>query len=117
MPRAARHFIIAGPPAAGKGSQCERLVERYGVVHISTGEMLRAEVTSPSLVLVSTTSKLLSSSTYLSKVAKGSELGQQAGALMKEGQLVPDDLIISLVKVSLVLPCWLLIYMSIHRYI
>ena len=37
-------LVIAGPPAAGKGTQCTRIVERYGVVHISTGDMLRAEV-------------------------------------------------------------------------
>jgi len=73
VPRAARHFIIAGP-AAGKGAQCDRLVAQYGVVHVSTGDMLRAEV------------------------AKGSELGQQADALMKEGKLVPDELIIPVVK-------------------
>lgn len=74
VPRASRHFIIAGPPAAGKGTQCTRLVERYGVVHISTGDMLRAEV------------------------AKGSELGVKAGECMSKGDLVPDDLIVGIVK-------------------
>ncbi|MDP6258733.1 MAG: nucleoside monophosphate kinase, partial [Rhodospirillales bacterium] len=68
------NMIILGPPGAGKGSQCERLVETYGLVQFSTGEMLRAEVKS------------------------GSELGQMAKNLMDAGQLVRDDLIISMIS-------------------
>jgi adenylate kinase len=62
-------LVIAGPPAAGKGTQCTRIVERYGVVHISTGDMLRAEV------------------------AAGSAEGLAAKAAMDAGAYVSDDLI------------------------
>ena len=62
-------IVIAGPPAAGKGTQCERIVERYGVVHISTGDMLRAEV------------------------AAGSAEGVAAKAAMDAGEYVSDALI------------------------
>ncbi|EKX54396.1 hypothetical protein GUITHDRAFT_63360, partial [Guillardia theta CCMP2712] len=74
------NIIIAGPPASGKGTQCEMIVEKFGVVHISTGDALRAEV------------------------AKGSELGQQAKGFMESGGLVPDELIINIVKERLAEP-------------
>lgn len=67
-------ILIAGPPAGGKGTQCEGIVERFGVVHISTGDLLRAEVKA------------------------GSPEGQQADEFMKSGGLVPDSLIIAMVK-------------------
>ena len=67
-------MIILGPPGAGKGTQCERLVENFGVVQLSTGDMLRTEVKS------------------------GSELGQTAKKIMDAGDLVPDDLIISMIS-------------------
>lgn len=63
-------LVIFGRQGAGKGTQCERLVERYGVVHISTGDMLRAER------------------------AAESELGRKAGAIMDSGGLVGDDIMI-----------------------
>lgn len=65
--------IIAGPPASGKGTQCEDIVLQYGVIHLSTGDMLRAAVKA------------------------GSELGTKAKVLMESGQLVPDDVIIGAV--------------------
>lgn len=68
------HILIAGPPASGKGTQCELIVEKFGVVHISTGDALREQV------------------------AAGTELGKQADECMQNGQLVPDDLIIDIVK-------------------
>jgi adenylate kinase len=67
-------IIIAGAPASGKGTQCELIVEKFGVVHISTGDVLRAEVQA------------------------GSELGMKAKECMDNGALVPDDLIIDIVK-------------------
>jgi adenylate kinase len=63
-------LVIFGRQGAGKGTQCQRLVERYGVVHISTGDMLRAER------------------------AEGTELGVKAGEIMDEGGLVGDDIMI-----------------------
>jgi adenylate kinase len=67
-------ILIAGPPAGGKGTQCEAIVEKFGVVHISTGDLLRAEV----------------------KAA--TDEGKQADEFMKAGALVPDSLIIQMVR-------------------
>ena len=67
-------LVLIGAPAAGKGTQAARLVEHYGIAHISTGDMLREEV------------------------AKGTELGNQAKSIMAAGGLVSDELIINLVK-------------------
>jgi len=65
--------IIAGAPAAGKGTQCETIKEKFGVVHLSTGDMLRAAVTGKT------------------------ELGLMAKTFMDAGQLVPDSLIIDVI--------------------
>lgn len=66
-------MILVGPPGAGKGTQAARLVERFRIPHISTGDMLRAAV------------------------AAGTELGAKADGFMKSGQLVPDELVIAMV--------------------
>ena len=67
-------LIIAGAPASGKGTQCEVIKERYGVVHLSTGDMLR-------------------------EAAKaGTEVGLKAKEFMNEGKLVSDEIIIGVVK-------------------
>ena len=70
---ATRRLVILGKQGAGKGTQCELLVERYGVAHISTGDMLRAAV------------------------AAGTELGRQAKEVMDAGELVSDELILGIV--------------------
>lgn len=66
--------MISGAPASGKGTQCEFIVEKYGLLHISTGDLLRAEV------------------------AAGTENGSRAKDYMTKGQLVPDDIVIKMVK-------------------
>lgn len=67
------NLVLFGPPGAGKGTQAARLVEKYGLAHLSTGDMLRAAV------------------------AAGTELGRRAKAIMDRGELVPDDVIVGLV--------------------
>jgi adenylate kinase len=67
-------MIFIGPPGAGKGTQCKRLVARFGVPHISTGDMFRAAVKA------------------------GTPLGREAETYMKSGRLVPDEVTIGLVR-------------------
>eukprot|EP01127_Copromyxa_protea_P003188 TRINITY_DN13048_c0_g1_i1.p1 TRINITY_DN13048_c0_g1~~TRINITY_DN13048_c0_g1_i1.p1 ORF type:complete len:279 (+),score=70.37 TRINITY_DN13048_c0_g1_i1:90-839(+) len=73
-----RGVLLFGAPGSGKGTQAEFLKEKYGMVHLSTGDILRAEV------------------------AAKSELGQKAKDFMDRGALVPDDLIIGMIKQHLV---------------
>jgi adenylate kinase len=67
------NLILLGPPGAGKGTQAERLREDFGLPHVSTGDMLRAEV------------------------AAGSDLGNEAKRFMDAGDLVPDEVIIGMI--------------------
>ena len=67
-------IALLGPPGAGKGTQAKRIVERVGVVHLSTGDILRDEV------------------------ARGTQLGEEAHGFMERGELVPDQLIIDMIR-------------------
>jgi adenylate kinase len=66
--------ILHGPPGSGKGTQAQYLTKRYGLQHVSTGEMLRDEA------------------------AKGTPLGNEVAPIMAEGNLVPDDLIVRVIE-------------------
>lgn len=68
------NIVLFGPPGAGKGTQSEKLIDEYQLVHLSTGDILRAEV------------------------AAGTELGLEAKKLMDEGILVPDEIVIEMIS-------------------
>jgi adenylate kinase len=68
------YIVIFGPPGSGKGTQSEKIIEKYGLTHISTGDMLRYEMN------------------------QGTELGINAKNYINQGQLVPDEIIIGMIK-------------------
>ena len=68
-----RAVVFLGPPGAGKGTQAKELARKYGVPHLSTGDMLRENI------------------------AKGTPLGEKAKPIMQRGELVPDSLVLKMV--------------------
>lgn len=71
------NIILFGPPGSGKGTQSEKLIAAYGLVHLSTGDILRREI------------------------AQATELGLEAKKLMDNGQLVPDAVVVGMIKSAL----------------
>ncbi|GAB4009129.1 adenylate kinase [Spirosoma sp. KCTC 42546] len=68
------NLVLFGPPGAGKGTQSEKLIQKYNLVHLSTGDLLR------------------------SQIAAGTELGLRAKQLMDQGLLVPDEVVIGMIE-------------------
>ena len=68
------NLVLFGPPGAGKGTQSQKLIEKYQLVHLSTGDILRNEI------------------------AMGSQLGLEARKLMDQGVLVPDEVVIGMIS-------------------
>lgn len=71
------NLVFLGPPGAGKGTQAERISEKYGIAHISTGDIFRENI------------------------KKGTELGRKAKEYMDRGELVPDEVVIAIVREAL----------------
>ena len=71
------NIVLFGPPGAGKGTQSEKLIEKYGLVHLSTGDILRSEI------------------------ARGTTLGMEAKQIMDRGDLVSDDIVIGMIESKL----------------
>lgn len=67
-----KNIVIFGAPGAGKGTQSDKIIEKYGLGHISTGDVLRSEI------------------------SKGSELGKTAKGYIDNGQLIPDELMVDI---------------------
>jgi adenylate kinase len=71
------NLVLFGPPGAGKGTQSEKLIDKYGLVHLSTGDILRSEI------------------------ARGTVLGMEAKQIMDRGDLVSDDIVIGMIESKL----------------
>ena len=67
------NIILFGPPGSGKGTQSARLVEKYGLIHLSTGDLLRSEI------------------------SRQTQLGMEAKAIMDRGELVPDAVVVGMI--------------------
>ena len=68
------NLVLFGPPGAGKGTQSQNLIDKFGLIHLSTGDLLRGEI------------------------AQGTQLGLEAKKLMDEGKLVPDAVVIGMIS-------------------
>jgi adenylate kinase len=71
------NIVLFGPPGSGKGTQAKKIIDKYGLIHISTGDLLRSEV------------------------AAHSELGLKAKAIMDRGELVSDEIVIGMIRKKL----------------
>ncbi|XP_027725459.1 adenylate kinase isoenzyme 1 [Vombatus ursinus] len=71
-------IFVVGGPGSGKGTQCEKIVEKYGYTHLSTGDLLRAEVSS------------------------GSDRGKKLSEIMEKGQLVPLDTVLDMLRDAMI---------------
>jgi len=71
------NLILFGPPGSGKGTQSEKIIEKYSLVHLSTGDLLR------------------------SQIAQQTALGLEAKKLMDKGQLVPDEVVVGMISTAL----------------
>ena len=71
-----KYYILFGPPGAGKGTHASAIAEKYNLKHLSTGELLRAEI------------------------AAGTELGKQANSLIEAGELVPDSVVEGMIEAA-----------------
>ncbi|MFM7357692.1 MAG: adenylate kinase [Sediminibacterium sp.] len=71
------NIILFGPPGSGKGTQSARLVEKYGLIHLSTGDLLRSEI------------------------SRQTQLGLEAKAIMDRGELVPDVVVVGMISSAL----------------
>jgi len=72
--RSMLNLVLFGPPGAGKGTQSHKLIEKHGLIHLSTGDLLRSEI------------------------SQGTELGLEAKKLMDHGILVPDEVVIGMIS-------------------
>ncbi len=68
------NIVLFGPPGAGKGTQSQLLIDQYHLIHLSTGDILRGEI------------------------AQGTELGLKAKSIMDRGDLIPDEVVISMIR-------------------
>ncbi len=71
------NIVLFGPPGAGKGTQSERIIDKYDLIHLSTGDLFRKHI------------------------GEGTDLGQLAQQYIEEGNLVPDELVIRMVEVKI----------------
>lgn len=71
------NIALFGPPGAGKGTQAKKIVEKYNLAHLSTGEMIRKEI------------------------AEGSDFGKMAAGIINKGELLSDEFVVALIENSI----------------